>query len=371
MKTSILHIRDSSGIFGSERVILTLGQNINREKFDMTLLCMDRNDGKSETLISTAKNVGIPAVTVAVSGKLDMNAIKKIRTIIKSKNVSIIHSHDFKSDFYGLLASVNLRTARVATAHGSTRDSLMKKFYLFFDEWLIYRFFDKIIAVSQKLKSELGDKYIRKDKIIVIQNGLGMDLVKPQKNSDEPPLPISEDKSVFAVISRLFPDKGHQYFIEAFSSVHRKYPDTIALIIGNGPRKNHIEKMVSGMGLVDSIYLCDVRNDMDQVYRNIDCLVIPSLTEGLPYVLLEAMAYRVPVLATSVGDIPLLVKNGNTGYLVSPRDIMALERSMVDFLNNRKEANRMAVNGQDLVREFFSADKMVRQTEDLYHSLLI
>ncbi|MRR14734.1 glycosyltransferase, partial [archaeon] len=92
--------------------------------------------------------------------------------------------------------------------------------------------------------------------------------------------------------------------------------------------------------------------------------------EGLPYVLLEAMTNGIPVLATSVGDIPLLVRNGGTGYLVPPADSCALARSMIDIIEDSQGTCDMASKGKQLVTEYYSADKMVRQTEDLYIDLL-
>jgi glycosyltransferase involved in cell wall biosynthesis len=367
---NVLIIRDSSGIYGSERVILTLASRISKEEFHMHLLCFRRGDGKSEPLISLGKKLGIDVVPVDVSGRFDLNAICAIRSVIKERDISIVHSHDFKSNFYAVLASADLHLVRVATAHGSTRDSLKKNVYLMLDEWLMYRFFDKIIIVSYRLSPELERKHLGKGKIAIIQNGLDLNLPVYQQEYDEPVLPVRHDSFVFAVIGRLFPDKGHKYFLEAFSLARRKHPSITGLIIGDGPERAHIEKMILGMGLGDMVHLCGVRSDMNYVYRNIDCLVIPSLTEGLPYVLLEAMTNGIPVLATSVGDIPLLVRNQSTGYLVPPADSCALARSMVDVMEDPRGSEQMAWKGRQLVMEYYSADKMVKQTEDLYFDLM-
>jgi glycosyltransferase involved in cell wall biosynthesis len=367
--TNILHIRDSSGIYGSERVILTLGSHINKAQFNFSLLCLRRQNGKSDPIISLAKKKSIDVSTVDVEGKLDIKAIFKIRKLIKEKNISIIHSHDFKSNFYGLAASVNLGIVRIVSAHGSTRDSLMKQLYLFMDEWIVYRFFDRIIAVSYRLYLDLIKKH-NKDKVIVIQNGLDINLLEYHGDSKETPLPINIDKAVFAVIGRLYPDKGHAYFLEALSIVYKINSNIIGFIIGDGPEKSHIENMILEMGLNNIVHLCGVRHDMSYVYRNVDCLVIPSLTEGLPYVLLEAMAMGLPVLATSVGDIPLLIRNGETGYLVPSGNAQDLANCMNDFLDNRQKAKDLGSKGQTLVNEYYSADKMVRQTQELYQTLL-
>jgi glycosyltransferase involved in cell wall biosynthesis len=368
-KSTIMHIRDSSGIFGAERVILTLGHNINQDLFNLKLLCMDRGDGRSLRLITRARSIGIEVKTVGVRGRLDLGALLKIRKTLIENSVSIIHSHDFKSDFYGLLASINLPMKIVLTAHGSTRDSILKRFYLFCDERLVYRFFDRIIAVSEGLRGDLVRKGIPLKKISIIKNCLDLGILQ-NENASEPTLAIPRGHRVFAVIGRLYPDKGHRYFIEAFSKVHKKHPKITGLIIGEGPTKEEIAKQVKAAELDRAIMLCGFRSDMSTVYDRVDYVIIPSLTEGLPYVLLEAMASKVPVVATRVGDIPALIDDGVTGYLVQPADSNALGKRMRDLLRYPQKAKEMSQRGHRFVMDHFSYERMVKQTQELYLSLL-
>lgn len=116
--------------------------------------------------------------------------------------------------------------------------------------------------------------------------------------------------------------------------------------------------------------MCGVRSDMQAIYEKIDCLVIPSLTEGLPYVLLEAMANQVPVLATTVGDIPKLIDDRNTGHLVAPGDADALAERMHELLNQTDKTSQIAEWGRQRVFEQFSAEQMVRRTEAMYLDLI-
>lgn len=367
---NIMHVRDSSGIFGAERVILTLARNIDHRLFNFTLLCLRRRDGRSEFLVSRAQQEGIRVVTVDVKGRFDIKAIKKIRAIFKEENIQIFHSHDFKSDFYGFLSSVNTGIKKVATAHGSTRDSLLKKAYLFFNENIIYPYFNSVIAVSEELQGKLK-RAIPSGKIKVIQNGLDIRLIQNEidENISQPTLAVPGGHLTFGVVGRLFPDKGHRFFLEAFANVHRRYPATTGLIVGGGPAREEIAHHVKQLGLEKSIILCGVRSDMKAVYERLDFLLIPSLTEGLPYVLLEAMASNIPVLATAVGDIPLLIKDGETGSLVPSADAKALESRMIDFIQYPEMAVKMAIKARELVEKKYSARTMAKKTEELYLSL--
>lgn len=371
-KKHIVHIRDSSGIFGAERVVLTLAKNINYAKFDFTLLCLRRRDGRSEALISTAIQKGINVVTVDVQGRLDFNAIRKINKYLTSNFVDIIHSHDYKSNFYALLASLGTEIKRIATAHGSTKDSLLKRAYLFFDEKLVYYFCHRIVVVSEELSVQLSKRGQTHSKLKVIQNGLDFSLLEsdPLSRESTAPINVPPGKKVFAVVGRLFPDKGHRYFLDAFAAVNKDYPDICGLIVGDGPAMGEIREYADELGLSNSVILCGVRSDMGKIYEMVDFLVIPSLREGLPYVLLEAMASLVPVVATSVGDIPVLVQDGKTGYLVPPGDVGALKRRMEDLLKSPQDSVKMAEEAFNHVKEKFSAARMVAKTETLYLEIL-
>jgi glycosyltransferase involved in cell wall biosynthesis len=368
-----MHLRDSSGIYGAERVILTLGKNIDKERVDFSLLCLDRQDGMSARLVTAARKICIITHQVKVLGKFDLKAIATIRDLILSNRIQIVHSHDFKSDLYSLLATWNIPVKRISTAHGSTRDSVWKRLYLRFNESIVYRFFTKVIAVSEELYGQLTKAGLSPGKVIVIQNGLDSQLLELQED-DFPngvPFPVPDDAITFSVIGRLYPDKGHRYFLSAFSSISRKYPNAYAMIVGDGPSRAEIDEWIRKAGLGDKVFALGVRNDMRNIYKRTRFLIIPSLREGLPYVLLESFYNRIPVLATNVGDIPKLIQNEITGYLVPPGDANALEESMIAMLEREDKAKYMAENAYKLVCNKYSKDNMIHKTMHLYLSLIV
>jgi glycosyltransferase involved in cell wall biosynthesis len=322
-------------------------------------------------LFENAIQIGIRTFTVSVKRKLDYNSIKNIRRIIKNNNITIIHSHDFKSDFYALIASIGLKVKRVTTAHGSTRDSWLKRVYLAFNEIIIYRYYNSIIAVSNELKIMLLKRGIKGEKIFVIQNGLDLNFIKNVnvvKNFEEP-LPVPASAIVFTVIGRLFPDKGHRFFLKAFDSIKHRYSNVYALIVGDGPSRQDIERQIQLLGLSNRVYVCGMRSDIWNVYSRTQYLVIPSLREGIPYVLLEAMAHHITILSTSVGDIPMIIKDGESGFIVPPADSNALSTRMVDLLENEEHAKTMAEAAYKVLIDRFSSDRMVKCTEELYNTI--
>jgi len=370
-KIQVMHVRDSSGIYGGERVILTLGKNLNSDVFDFKLLCMQRKDMRSQILVKYATEIGIDSLYLPTKGKFDWCAIKKLRVLFCNKNIDIVHSHDFKADFYVMLASYGLSLKRIATAHGSTRDSLVKRIYLEFNENFVYRRLDRVVAVSDDVAGGLKNRGLNPNKISVIQNGLDFDLLRRRHNKPENDngFFINPGKTTFAIVGRMYPDKGHRFFLQAFDKIKREYPETHALMIGDGPDRESIADQIKALRLENFVTMCGVVNNMQEVYERINCLVIPSLREGLPYVLLEAAANRVPVLATAVGDIPQLIEDGKTGYLVKPGSAVEIEDRLVRFLSQKDNIKQMVENCYNVFERKFSADRMVRETENLYLSL--
>lgn len=370
MTITVAHIRDSSGIYGAERVILTLAKNLPRQKFRVLLVCLQRPGGGGDKLAQQAIRLGIEVKTVAVRGRFDSMAIAELRKILEKNRVEIIHSHDFKSDFYGLLASRGSGIKLVATAHGSTRDSLAKKLYLFFDERIVYPRLDRIIAVSAEIRERLSKQGIQAEKISLVANGLDLDLLAAETDHPDPPLAIPAGKKVFGLIGRLFPDKGHRFFLQALADVARKHPEAHGLIVGAGPEEANILRHIVQLNLGDRVLFAGARNNMQLVYEAIDALVIPSLTEGLPYVLLEAMANRIPVVASAVGDIPLLIKHDATGYLVPAGDEKKLAKCMADLLSFPEKSATMARQAYDFFQQHYAATPMASATARIYCDLL-
>ena len=371
-KVRIMHVRDSSGIFGAERVILSIANNIDRRRFDLKLLCMQRPDGKGSRLINRARKISAKVIPLAVRYRFDPSAIFKMKRVFNENRVQIVHTHDFKSDFYALVAGAGTGIRRVLTAHGSTRDSRLKRFYLYWDERVLYRVFDRVVAVSKELEKYLLSMNVPAEKIRVIQNGLDFGLLKGETNDNlkGKSFEVPSGKTTYAVIGRLYPDKGHRFFLEALAEVLKTGRPVYGVIVGDGPARHEIARLVVQLNLEKHVRLYGFRSDMQAVYECIDCLVIPSLTEGLPYVLLEAMANRVPLIATTVGDIPALIENGRNGLLVPPGDASAVAERIIEIFDYPESARELAENAYRTVTEMYSAERMVRQTEQLYIELM-
>ena len=371
-RINLAHIRDSSGLYGAEQVILALAQHVDRKRFNFLLVCLQDKQGSAQPLIQRAKEFGIQVEVVAVCSAFDRKAVKALRTILRDRAIHILHTHDFKSTLFGMLSSINMSVKRVATVHGSIKHSLKIRTSLFLEEQILRYMFDRTIAVAEDIQLHLRRKGFREEQIRLIPNGIDLSLFDSQLSTigKQDSRRVGKEAPVFGVVGRLVSEKGHVVFLNALSRIKQNHGNVLALVVGSGPLMEEIQNEIRRLGLKENVILCGVRDDMPAVYRQIDCIVIPSLREGLPYVLLEAMASKIPVVASRVGDIPRLIRHGETGYLVPPENVDELQKHMMMVLENPDLSAKLAESGYRLVRDGFSATRMVNEVEEVYELLV-
>ena len=164
-------------------------------------------------------------------------------------------------------------------------------------------------------------------------------------------------------MGRLSIEKGVTYLIDALKELRAKQADIRLLIVGEGEERANLQARVQLLSLREAVTFLGERADARQIIGALDVLVLPSVTEGLPNVVLEAFAYKTPVVATAVGGVPELVKDGETGWLVPPRDPRALAQAILDALSNPEEARRRAENAYKHLLEHFTVEKQVDKWE--------
>jgi glycosyltransferase involved in cell wall biosynthesis len=238
------------------------------------------------------------------------------------------------------------------------------------------RLADRVIANSGAVRDWLVGLGLDENHIDVIPNGIALD-GRPERPRDFPirrELGIDPNVQVIAVVSRLNPRKGVEYFLEAAAIVAQRFPDVRFLIIGGSyfdpAYQPRLEKLSQDLKLTDRVIFTGERNDISVVLKEIDLAVLPSLSEGLSNALIEAMAAELPVVATNVGGNPEIVQDGKTGFLVPPRDAGALSAAMIRFLESPDMRHRFGEAGYERVATRFSLTSTVQKTEELYTALL-
>lgn len=366
----VLHIIGGGEFGGAEKHILNLAGAVDLQAVELTVCCLF-----SAPFVEAATRAGIRALAVPMCSKADFAVIRKLSGLIQSGKFDIVHTHGVRANLLGRLAARQAGKKKVITTVHSLLERDYQGMALRYANNLAERatrsLTDHFIAVSQGLKDRLVAGGIPAKSITVIYNGILLDGLRPfdaaetalkEKYSDN-------EAPLVGIVARLHAVKGHRYFIEAAQKILLQRPATRFLIVGDGPYRPVLEKLVGSMGVSDRVVFTGFVEDVYSLMAELDLLVISSLWEGFGLTAIEAMVLGVPVVATEVGGLPEVVQHGKTGLLAPPADAAALAKSIVWMLDHPQEAREMAAKGGDMVRLKFTAGEMARRTVELYRKV--
>ncbi|MEP6939076.1 MAG: glycosyltransferase [Rudaea sp.] len=323
----VLHVHSSAGLYGAEYMMLGLVPALQSIGIDGQLLCLDNPHLEGAPLFDRAKALRVPARRIPCRGRFDLATVKALRDEMAAAP-AIVHVHDYKSALHAWLARGRERTPVVTTLHGRTATSFMLKIYESIETRLMRRF-ESVCIVAEGMRRSLQEAGIRADRIHLIENGIDTDRFQPALEPwSRASLDLPVDAVVFGGVMRLSVEKNPLGMLEAFAAVAERMPRAFLVIAGDGPQRAALLDRAAELGLGARMRLAGARQDIEGFYPMLDVFVLPSITEGLPLALLEAMACARPVVATAVGQIPAVLA-GLDAELVAPGDHDALARAMV------------------------------------------
>lgn len=366
----ILHLISSSGFLGAENVVLELAKESVKAGYWTTIGIIENRNNLHMGLADRAINEGMKVQIFPCRGRFDSKTIDNIRDFIDREQPNILHSHGYKSNFYAWRALSGLNMPWVVTNHGK-RVGMKLSVY----NWLNIFFMkkaDKLIAVSREIADEMKKKGITSTKILVIDNGIDLQKFSNLEKSNDlrKSFRLNGNDKIVGTIGSLTEEKGHMYLLKAARQVMDKCPECRFLIVGDGGQRQFLEEKTAHLGLTEKVLFAGSRKDVPEILSMLDAFVLPSLKEGLPMALLEAMASRVPVIATSVGAIPKVLENGVSGILIQPKDSQAIASAIMQVVNDKQGSFEMAQKGFEQVRDHFSSKTMSEKYLTVYEELL-
>ena len=366
----VLQLISSAGFYGAENVMVQLASDLLGEKSCFIVAGVFRNSHSPHMeIVDVCRSKGIQTMEIPCSGRLDLRSVLNLRHFILANRIDIIHCHGYKASAYSYLASLGLTVAAVATCHNWLGDSRRMQIYATLDR-LVLRSFNRIFAVSEAVQQQLIQSGIPEHLTRVVPNGISFDsfayrdpaAIRETRNQ----LGIPENVMVVGTVGRLSTEKGHRHLLNVAESIRKNHPDTVFLMVGDGELRRDLEAQFRHPFIIFAGFRSDVR----ELYRCMDIFTLPSLTEGLPMVLLEAMASGLPVVATRVGAVPTVVADGETGFLVEPGNEPYLKEAITQLLKNTKMAREMGKSGHKVVRERFSSSQMSAKYLNAYRELM-
>ena len=368
----ILHLRDTYEVGGPGKTILESYSHIDKDLFSISIgVFKTRHETKDTPFILEAKRRGITVHEIRSRNQYDPTIVHEIVKLVKNSRTDIVHTHEAMSDICGLIAAKICRVPVVTTMHGWIGNNLKHEIYVKIDK-KVARFFDRVIVVNAEMRDILLKEGVPSDIISVLHNCI----VKENYYKDGTTGYISQSvgkeltRPVIGTLGRLSPEKGHLDFVEAAAIVLARGFEASFVIVGDGPEESRIKDRISEKGLGKSVTLTGYLRDPRRVLQDFDLMVLPSYTEGLPNVVLEAFMMEVPVISTAVGGVPDIIRDGEEGILIKPGNPEKMARMIMDFLDDPVKHDRMALKGEKIVENHFDFKIRTQNLEKIYIEII-
>lgn len=361
----MLHLIGSTGLYGAERWILALMRALDSDSIQSTLINLVDNENEVSEVVTAARRRGLTAMDFYTGGRFNpLSAIRMARWA-REQNVTIIHGHGFKSDFFGLLAGRLAGCAVMTTPHGwSVEKNRKLQMYEQLDR-VLFRLMDLICPLSEKLVEDLKAS-VATAKLKLILNGVDIDEVRTalptQRNNTE--------NFVIGYIGRLVKLKNLETLLTAFHMLSADKPNVRIMIVGDGPERENLENQAQQLGIGERVEFLGFRDDAVAFLNDFDVFVLPSLSEGIPRCIMEAMAASVPVVASDIPGNRNLVADGETGLLFTVGDSRDLAEKIRYMMDQPAAAREMAHCGNRKVEAEYSNRRMAREYTALYRGLM-
>jgi glycosyltransferase involved in cell wall biosynthesis len=358
---------------GIEQVLLTLLEHMD-PAVTLVPIVFTRTDTKETSFFDRLEAMGVPHETLYVNITRPVYVLNPLRNLAEAivlcrrHRLDLIHSHGYRADTFALAVSRLLRIPVVSTCHGFIRNDRRLRVYNQLDH-LVLRFFTRIVAVSEPMRTELIGAGIDATRVQVITNAIPEvpDSEREQRRRDtRAELGIGRDDFVFGYVGRLSEEKGLDDLLEAAGLLLPSLPASRLLLVGAGPRKEMLEQTARRHGIEGRVHFAGFQTRTSEWYPAMDAFVLPSLTEGTPMALLEAMAHRLPIVATAVGGIPGMITHGKNGLLVPAGDQTKLLEAMRALATDPDLRQELSLCGRRSVREAYDVQNWIRLMCEVY-----
>lgn len=353
---------------GLEQVILNLYHFLDKHRFSVSVCCMTQKGHVAYEL----EKLGCKIEYCDGNSRLNpYSKFLKIAAILKKHKIDIVHTHNTPAYFDGLIAAKLVKVPVVIhTDH--CRFYPDKKRYMFAERMASFAT-NRIVAVSAHTKRELGQwEHISSRKIDVILNGIPPldSLTSEQEHRLRADLGIKSNEKIIGSVGRLEYQKGYDLLIQAAAIMAANKCPAKFVIVGEGSQRNELQQLAQQLNLADKVILTGGKINGAEYVQMFDIFALTSNFEGMPIVLLEAMAAKKPIVATNIGGVPEMIDHGMNGYLVDKRDPKIFAQYCRQLINNPELIKKFGNHSHQKYINEFSVDQMVSNYTRLYYSCL-
>jgi len=363
----IAHLIATNFYGGPEKQILTHAAHLNPAEYQFVLISFVEN-GQQNEILQKASKQGVKSFELPSKHALDFRTVLKLRKILQQQNVHLLCSHGYKANIIGRLSSWWCRIPQIAVSRGWTAENRKIRAYESLDK-IFLKLDDHIVAVSHGQKKKILDLGLSSESISVIHNAIEIETEKQFVSQIRSELSVPDGAILVASAGRLSPEKNYAAMIEVAQKLCPGREDLYFVIFGEGFLRSDLEASIKDLGLEKRFLLPGFRKDLPSIFPEIDVFMLPSFTEGLPNVVLEAYAAKKPVIATMVGGTPEVVLDGVSGFLVDPLATEKMAHHLMSLVRDQDLRRRMGQAGYDFVRASFDFQDQTTSYQNLYKEL--
>jgi len=372
----LLAVIEAATITGPAKNLLRFAEAARDHHFgaavDVSVITFERGQSKN-LFLDSAQRAGIATFPVPESGAFDRRVLKRLRAAARELAPDLIQTHAVKSHFLSALAGFPDIAPWIAFHHGYTWPDSKALLYNQLDRWSLPRA-QQVLTVSSPFREEMIARGVRPEKIEVIHNAIDADWGRrnstvQKRNELRGRLGVPEDKQIVLIVGRLSKEKDHKTLIRAVGRMRRDRSVHL-IIVGDGPERSNITRQIKESGLEAEVSITGQVPSAEPYYGIADVCVLSSLSEGSPNALLEAMAARVPTVATQVGGIPEMVTDGESAVLVRPRDEIGMCQAITRILKGPEFARLLVAKAHALIQERYTPERRAQKLIEVYGRLL-
>jgi glycosyltransferase involved in cell wall biosynthesis len=329
------------------------------------------DDPGFDVLRCRATKLAAPLISIPDGGLWDIGVARRLLRLCQAERVSIWHAHDYKSNALGLLLRRFHPMRLVTTVHGWVDSGSRLRVYYALDRMCL-RHYEKVICVSDDLRQMCLKAGVARGRCVLIENAIDVDQCQRRLSPAEAKrgLGLPEAGLLIGACGRLSAEKGFEHLILAIDMLLNEGLDATLVILGEGELRPKLQELIDRLGRHDRIQLAGYQADLAAWYQAMDVFALSSLREGLPNVVLEALAWRLPVVATSIAGVPAVVQDNVSGLLVAPGDVGSLAGCLRRLAFDDGLRQRLSAAGRQTIEERYSFARRMEKIRRVYDDLL-
>lgn len=371
----VAHIIKVTRISGAERHLLILLGGLRERGVDARLIMLVERGRPMDDMTAAAQERAIPLTRLTIRSHYDAPLLWRLRRTLRAISPDIVHTHLIHADMYGYVAAKLARAGAVISSRHNDDQFRYRPRWRRLNRQL-WRRLDAGIAISDAVANFAeAIEGAPREKLHIVRYGmdyrwLSDDTIERARHNLRAELGLPPDTPLLGMVCRLVQQKGVPYSLEALRRIQSDFPQAQLVIIGDGEKAGELRQLATALGLAERVHWLSWRADAAELMTALDVLLAPSLWEGFGLVVLEAMARRVPVIASRVSALPEVVVHGETGILIESRDVDGLAQAIARLLSDRALRKYMGLLGTARLEEHFSAGRMVAETIKVYEAVL-